>query len=284
MSTFVHRRGLCRCNDADSGHFVIVQMKNWTREETIVAFNLYCKIPFNRSRKTHPLVVKYANVLGRSPSALNMKIGNIGRLDPDLKAQGIVGLGHGAKMEEEVWRDFYGDPERLAFESERLLSEFAHQSIERSAGVKTDDLPEGIERERLVRQRVNQSFFRSTVMSSYNFHCCISGVAVPELLEACHIVDWADDVSNRTNPKNGLCLNSFFHKAYDKYLLAITPDLTIEVSEELLQTTSDNAFQTYLKGLSGRAIVRPDKFLPQRELLEIHYSKYKERSHVRVLD
>lgn len=75
-------------------------MKNWSREETIIAFNLYCKIAFKDSSKTHTLVVKYAELLGRSPSALNMKIGNIGRLDPDLKAQGIKGLVHGAKLEE----------------------------------------------------------------------------------------------------------------------------------------------------------------------------------------
>ena len=31
---------------------------NWTREATIIAFNVYCKIPFKCSKKTHPLVVK----------------------------------------------------------------------------------------------------------------------------------------------------------------------------------------------------------------------------------
>ena len=30
-------------------------MNKWTREETIVAFNLYCKIPFKSSSKTHPM-------------------------------------------------------------------------------------------------------------------------------------------------------------------------------------------------------------------------------------
>jgi hypothetical protein len=63
---------------------------NWTKEETIVAFNVYCKIPFKSSSKNHPIVIQYANVLGRSPSALNMKIGNFGRLDPELKKQGIT--------------------------------------------------------------------------------------------------------------------------------------------------------------------------------------------------
>lgn len=71
----------------------------WSREETIVAFNVYCKIPFKDSRKSHPIIIKYAQILGRTPSALNMKIGNIGRLDPDLRNKGITGLVHGATLE-----------------------------------------------------------------------------------------------------------------------------------------------------------------------------------------
>lgn len=44
---------------------------NWTREETIIAFNVYCKVPFKSSSKTNPTIIKYANIIGRSPSALN---------------------------------------------------------------------------------------------------------------------------------------------------------------------------------------------------------------------
>ncbi|MFT6334543.1 MAG: putative restriction endonuclease, partial [Halioglobus sp.] len=83
--------------------------KTWSREETIVAFNVYCKVPFKSSSKTNPTVIKYAKILGRTPSSLNMKIGNLGRLDPELKKQGIVGLKHGAKMEEIVWDEFHGN-------------------------------------------------------------------------------------------------------------------------------------------------------------------------------
>ena len=58
---------------------------NWTREETIIAFNVYCKIPFKDSNKNHPMIKKYAKIIGRSPDALNMKIGNIGkRLHDDV--------------------------------------------------------------------------------------------------------------------------------------------------------------------------------------------------------
>lgn len=249
-------------------------MNNWTREETIIAFNVYCKIPFGKSSKSNPLIIKYAQLLGRSPSALNMKVGNIGRLDPDLKKQGISGLLHGSIIEEEVWAEFYGNPDELAFESERLIAKMSNKKIEEITGIETKDLPQGAEREVLVKKRVNQDFFRSVVMSSYNFTCCISGVTSPELLEACHIVDWSRDMINRTNPKNGLCMNPFFHKAYDKYLLAITPDLEIAISDKLLESNTEQTFFEYLKGLNQRKILTPDKFFPQRELLEAHFNEY----------
>ena len=252
-------------------------MNTWTREETIVAFNVYCKIPFKSSSKTHPMIIKYANLLNRTPSALNMKIGNIGRLDPDLKRQGISGLVHGAKMEEEVWNEFYGNPELLAFESEKIIARLTNQSIEMCTSIRTDDLPQGRERSVIIKQRVNQSFFRSTVMSAYNFHCCISGVNIAELLEACHIVDWSQDERNRVNPKNGLCMNSFFHKAYDKLFIAISPDLTIIISDELLQNTVDNKFRKYLECINGEKIIMPNKFLSKKEFLQVHYEKFKNR-------
>lgn len=250
-------------------------MNNWSKEETIIAFSVYCKVPFKNSSKTHPIIIKYAKILGRTPSALNMKVGNIGRLDPSLKEKGITGLVHGAKMEQEVWDEFYNNPEKLAFESERLIAKFTKLNIEISSGIKTTDLPLGKERETIVKQRINQSFFRATVMSSYNFQCCISGVGNPELLEACHIVDWSQDEFNRSNPRNGLCMNPFFHKAYDKQLLAITPDLTIIISEKLLHKTHETKFKNYLKELNGNKIILPDKFLPQKDFLEIHYNKFK---------
>lgn len=247
----------------------------WSREETIIAFNVYCKIPFRKSSKTHPLILKYAQLLGRSPSALNMKIGNFGRLDPDLQVQGIKGLIHGSKMEVEIWEEFRGNPELLAYESEKLIAQLSQQKIENSACINTEDLPQGEEREVIIRQRVNQSFFRATVLSAYNFHCCISGVGNVELLDACHIVDWSKDSLNRTNPRNGLCLNSFFHQAYDKHFVGITPDLKIVISDVLIHSTDNEKFKQYLVGLNNTKITQPDKFYPQKELLEIHYNYFR---------
>ena len=108
----------------------MAKSNNWTREETIVAFNVYCKIPFKSSSKSNPTVIKYANILGRSPSALNMKIGNFGRLDPELKKQGITGLVNGSKLEEDIWDEFNGNWEKLAFESEELIARFQNKKVE----------------------------------------------------------------------------------------------------------------------------------------------------------
>ena len=247
---------------------------NWTKEETIIAFNVYCKIPFKDSNKNHPMIIEYAKIIGRSPSALNMKVGNLGRLDPKLKEKGIVGLSHGSKIERIVWEEFYANPEQFAYESECLIAKYANKSIEKSSKIDINDLQNGKERETIVKLRVNQSFFRSAVMTSYNNRCCVSGVGNPQLLEACHIVSWADDSHNRTNPENGLCLNSLFHRAYDKHLMAITPDYEIIISENFMEKVEDSTFEKYLKEINGRKINMPTRFYPQRELLDIHYQKY----------
>lgn len=157
-----------------------MERNNWSKEETIIAFNVYCKIPFKSSSKTNPTIIKYANIIGRSPSALNMKVGNFGRLDPDLRKQGIVGLGNGSKLDEVVWNEFNGNWEKLAFESEELIAKFQNKTIEESEGINLDDLTEGKERETIVKTRVNQSFFRSTILSSYNLKCCITGLSIPD--------------------------------------------------------------------------------------------------------
>lgn len=161
--------------------------EKWCREETMVALNAYCKIPFKDCNKFHPLIVEYAQLIGRSASALNMKVGNIGRLDPHLQEHGIKGLTHGSKIEVEVWNEFVRNPEWVAFESESIISRLKKQTIEESIDPILKKIPHGTEREVLIKQRVNQSFFRTMVLSAYNFRCCISGVSNSCLLEACHI-------------------------------------------------------------------------------------------------
>lgn len=250
----------------------------WTKEETIVAFNVYCKIPFKNSNKNNSIIIKYAKILGRTPSALSMKIGNLGRLDPNLRAKGIVGLGHGSKLEEIVWNEFAENPEKFAYESEMLIAKFQNKKIEETCEIDFTSFSQETERIAVVRQRVNQSFFRNVILSSYNFCCCISGVKIQSVLEACHIIDWAKDEKQRLNPTNGLCLNSFFHKSYDENLIAITPDYEVKISKKLLESIENENFKTYLKEIHNSKIKLPDRFLPNKEFLDAHYKEFKNES------
>jgi len=244
---------------------------NWNREETIIAFNVYCKIPFKSSSKSNPTIIKYANILGRSPSALNMKVGNFGRLDPELKKQGIVGLAHGSKLEEDIWDEFNGNWEKLAFESEQLIAKFSNRPIEEASEIDVEDIREGIERETLVKYRVNQSFFRSTVLSSYYFKCCITGLSIPDFLVASHIIPWSQNREQRLNPRNGLCLNSIHDKAFDRGFITITPDFNVRVSKVLCDLEKEKAVQDFFMKYEYQKINLPDKFLPTKEFLDYHY-------------
>lgn len=250
-------------------------MANWTREEVIVALNVYCKIPFKSSSARNPIVKKYAELLGRTPAALNLKIGNLGSFDPVLRAKGIVGLSHTSKVDEEVWNEFFENPEKLAYESEKIIAELRNKPVEESANIDLNNLPEGTERIGVTRQRVNQQFFHDAVLCSYENHCCITGISNKQLLEACHISSWRDDVKNRTNPKNGLCMNPLFHKAFDRYLFTVTPDYKIEISEQMIDGTDDNSFRDYLLSIKGKDIIMPEKFYPDKNLLAIHYEQYR---------
>ena len=245
----------------------------WTREELIIAFNLYCKVPFGQIDEDNSIIVSLANVLRRTPASLAWKLANFARLDPALQARGITGASHGSKGEVEVWEEFNNNWDSLAFESERLLAELTHQSVEELNGLNEDELPkEGLERERLVRMRVNQRFFRSTVLISYQSRCCITGLAIPTLLTASHIAPWAKDPNNRMNPRNGLCLNLLHHKAFDDGLMTITPEFRVRVSSSLT-SNADDANNTLFERYNNQLAQLPRRFLPDAMLLEWHNKK-----------
>jgi len=65
--------------------------KLWTREELILAVNLYCKLSFGRLHRLNPEVIHLANLIKRTPSSVEYKLVNFASLDPSLKARGIKG-------------------------------------------------------------------------------------------------------------------------------------------------------------------------------------------------
>ena len=253
--------------------------KRWSRDELILAFNLYCKIPFGRIDMHNPEIISLAKILGRSPAAVSWKLANFARLDPSLKKRNIAGASHGSKLDEAVWNEFSRDWAGLAFESERLLADRSRTSVESIAEIDPADLPpRGKERDAMVRVRVNQAFFRRAVLAAYDFRCCITGLAVPELLVASHIVPWSRDVVNRVNPRNGLLLNALHDRAFDLGLLTITPNFVVKVSPGLLKKSRDGSPAAALLAESDGFPMRlPQKFLPEAAFLRYH-NRYVYRS------
>ncbi len=243
----------------------------WTREELILAFNLYCKIPFGTIHIHNPQITALAKILGRTPSAVSWKLANLASLDPTLKKRNIAGASHGSKMDAEVWNELNGDWDRLAFESEKLLAQKVGKEVEEISEVELFDLPRtGKEREAFVKVRVNQSFFRKTVLAAYDFKCCITGLEIPELLNASHIIPWSKDKANQVNPRNGLCLNAIHDRAFDRGLLTITPDFIIKISKSVKKRNISDAVQDFLLKYDGSEINKPTRFLPDVKFLKYH--------------
>jgi hypothetical protein len=81
----------------------------------------------------------------------------------------------------------------------------------------------GSRRERRnVRVRPGQSRFKLRVFQRYSPRCPLSGVSVPEMLEAAHLCPVAEDGTN--DPRNGIPLNAALHRAFDAYLFAFDPE------------------------------------------------------------
>lgn len=142
--------------------------RNWTRNELIVAFNLYCRIPFGRIHNKNPEIIELATALGRTPSAVSWKLANFSRLDPTIHSRNLKGASHGAKLEHEIWNEFNQDWDSLVSESERIRRELLGIEDPQNDDETTQQvLPPGGTRIAQIMARVNQSFFRSAVLAAY---------------------------------------------------------------------------------------------------------------------
>ena len=94
---------------------------NWTREQTLVAFRLYCQTAYGKLNQSNPDIPPLAAAVGRTPSAVIMKACNFAGLDPLHQARGVTGLSNRSKLESEIWAEFEADSEAVADEAERAF-------------------------------------------------------------------------------------------------------------------------------------------------------------------
>lgn len=230
--------------------------KAWTRDELILAIGLYCKTPFGRMHNRNPDIIALAELLGRTPASIALKLGNFASIDPTLDRKGAS---HGSKLDKQIWDEFFRDWEGMLGQSEALLSA-------RTTPQPLTEALQGKEVERVVKVRQNQTVFRQMVLASYGDTCCITGLKIKELLVASHIKPWADDVANRMNPANGLCLNALHDKAFDRGLMTFTEQRTVIFSRKVPRK-KENAF---LLDSEGAPLRLPNRFIPSDSLLRYH--------------
>jgi putative restriction endonuclease len=146
---------------------------NWSREELILALSLYCKLPFGKLHHKNDDIIKMAELIGRSPNALAMKLVNFASFDLSHRKRGVKGLSNSGKEDKKIWDEFSYDWEKLIFDAELIKSEIAkdkeHSDIITKA-FKTPDISKS-EKLLMVKVRLLQSFFREVVLSSYNYSC-----------------------------------------------------------------------------------------------------------------
>lgn len=251
--------------------------KNWTLEQTKLAFHFYCQTPFGLLHSKNKKVIELADLIGRTPSALAMKCVNLASLDPAIIASGRSGLSNASQLDREIWDEFHADWERLAVECEQLRQYLLREKGLRDTPVAGDTTDTNIDptdytgetRKAIVQQRVKQNFFRRAVLSSYRGRCCISGVSDPRLLVASHIVPWSDDKSNRLNPSNGLCLSAIHDKAFDAYLFTLTDDWRVILSTPI-KKTKDSFLREVFWPIDGNSIELPERFTPESSFVKKH--------------
>src|ERR1700753_557395 len=131
--------------------------KLWTKEESILAINLYSKIPFGVMHSRNPDIIELAKLIDRSPGAVARKLGNFASFDPKLKERGVGGLPNTSKLDERIWNEYMNNWEQQFCEGEKLLAKKKHTTIEKIYAIDLENLPdvEGKEREQLVMVRVN---------------------------------------------------------------------------------------------------------------------------------
>jgi len=267
---------LRRKNSVNFQFFMKEGQRLWTREESILAINLYCKIPFGQMHAGNAEVKELALLIDRSPGSIARKLGNFASFDPKLKERGVGGLPNVSKLDAQIWQEYMQDWDEQFFESEKLLAKKKHTSIEKIYAVDLENLPptEGKERERLVMVRVNQSQFRRIVLTNFSNQCCITGIGMLELLVASHIAPWSKDSSNRLSPQNGLALNTLHDKAFDRHLITVTEDLKIKISPKFYKYKNVISIQQNFIDYDGKSLIAPKKFYPDAEFLKIHNDKF----------
>jgi hypothetical protein len=249
----------------------------WSRDELILICNQYFSIPFGQMHSRNPTVIALAQALGRTPGSVAMKLVNFASLDPAHKARGVSGLPAVSRADREVWEEFRSKWSALALESEGKLSKLLAPPL-RGPGKEFAKFPpprktNTTERSATVQIRTAQNFFRKVVLAAYGSKCCVTGIPIPDLLNASHIMPWSAFPEHRLDPRNGLCLAVHFDRAFDCGLITFSSDMRLVLSPELKGALPNEAIDREFVYREGVSLRLPERFAPSEKFLAYHREK-----------
>ncbi|MGI8635347.1 MAG: HNH endonuclease [Segetibacter sp.] len=250
----------------------MAERKLWTRDELILSLNLYLKLPFGKLHSGTPQIIHLANLIGRTAGSVAMRLNNFASVDPYHLQRGIGGLPGGRKQVEPIWNEFINNKDELLFESERILAQREHKTIEDkySDALRGTEHLKGEYKVREVKTRVNQNVFRQIVIANYSGKCAVSGIDIPDLLVASHIIPWSKSEEERLNPENGICLSPLYDRAFDKGYIGINERFEILLSNDLKRKSKQEYHEKYFAPLAGSNIIMPKKYYPKKDFLQFH--------------
>jgi len=253
--------------------------RSWTREEVLLAIDLYCRLPYARLNQCSPEVQELARLLGRTPSAISMRCCNYAQFDP-VESKRVRGLSHAAKLDRAIWNEVNADWENFATKCEQIhealnAGQVAFSHTRHATLTNETEFPAGGEKEQTVRIRIGQQFFRVAVLTAYNHQCCITGLRHDALLIASHIKPWkdSDPKTERTNPRNGLCLSPLYDRAFDAGLMTIDEQYRVIFSPILWDYASHEVAQIFFRRYEGKTLLLPERFTPQQLFFEHHRTR-----------
>jgi len=235
---------------------------SWSREDIVIAYALYCVTPLKQIRPTNKVIQQVSDIIPHSVASIVMRMQNFRYLDPRVGS----GLRNVAKADKLIYEEFKHDWGSLSIEAETLTGLDLFDATPLHGARPLSDLTD---HRRVTRERL---FFKKAVFSAYDDRCYISGCAVPTMLVASHIKPYSKcrSEADRVSPDNGICLNTFYDKAFDSGLITITPSMKVFVSPQILNAPQDAFTARWLASLEGRVLHLPPRFPPRRELLEYH--------------
>lgn len=240
--------------------------KRWTRDELLVALNLYHKLKFGQLHARQPVIIALAEKLGRGGNSVAMKLCNFASLDPALKLMGIKGLAGASLLDRTVWNEFHADLNEAVPASETRLRALFGAGDDSDLEV----LPkEGVrirkrqfhgptEAEANVKLRRGQEYFRDAVLNNFGERCGITELPVRELLVASHILPWSTHIEERLNVRNGLCLARLHDAAFDRGFITFDDQLRLVLSPRLKAALPQRSVAENFGAYTGEPLHIPD--------------------------